>query len=167
MNRGKANRIIPLVLALSFIMMLAGCSARPSSTNTHKCSFKPGTGTPLFAFLDDPEVTAFAEGFETNFPEAVSVTHYTVDGGKPYEVADEKTIRAVFEALSDMTVLGECSESAHTDDDLFYQFFMDDGDTIYFEFQSDCLMIDMRLYHLEGFDALWTALPYPYELRYD
>ena len=164
----KAYRMLPFALVLAVIMILSGCGARTGNADTHKCRFKPGSGTPLFEYLDNPEVTAFAEGFETNIPTSVSVTHYMVDGGEPYEVTDEATIRAVFEALSNMTVLGECSESAHTDDDLFYRFFMEDGSTIYFIFQNDCLMLNgAYLYHVEGFDALWEALPYPYELRYD
>lgn len=120
-------------------------------------------GVPLFEYLDDPALTAFARSFETNFPVSVSVRHDGEAGGIPVTVTDPGTIRAVFEALRQMTVLDEWPVSGHTDDTLYYYFDMAISEEIYgFEFQ-DGMLLDggLGLHEITGFDALQRALPDP------
>jgi hypothetical protein len=117
----------------------------------------------LFAFLDDPALFAFANSYETDFPTSVSVRHDGEASGTPVTVTDPDTIRAVFEALCQITVLREWPGSDTTDDYLNYYFEMADGRVIYgFGFQRGMLYHDwMRLYEISGFDALQKALPDP------
>ncbi len=123
----------------------------------------PRQGKPLFEYLNDPALTTFAENFETDFPVAVSVRHDGLGGGVPRAATDPKIIRAVFEALRDITVLAEWPISGHTDDELIYTFQMADGRNIgRFAFQDGMLLDEwMSVYELTGFDALQEALPDP------
>lgn len=136
-----------LVVALAAAAGLAGIVRQPD-------------GVPLFAYLNDPELNAFAENFERDFPVSVSVRHDTEGSGAPVTSADPETIRAVFKALSEMTVLPR-TEGGHTDDYLYYIYTMADGRTIWTcTFQSGMLLDgDMWLHALTGYDALIEALP--------
>jgi len=117
----------------------------------------------LFEFLDDPELSLFVEDFEADFPVSVSVRHDGEAGGVPLTVTDPEIIRAVFEALREISILGEWQESGHTDDSLNYYFEMADGRIIGgFVFQDGKLMDEwMGLYEIFGFDELQDALPDP------
>jgi len=118
---------------------------------------------PLLEYLNDPILIAFAENFDKDFPISVSVRHDGEASGTPVTVTDSETIRAVFEALQKITVLGKWPVSGHTDDYLYYYFEMPDGRMIYgFEFQ-DGMLLDSRmgLYEIKGFDMLQYALPDP------
>lgn len=121
-------------------------------------------GVPLFEYLADPALVAFAMNFETDFPISVSVRHDGEAGGIPVTATDPETIRAVFEALRQMTVLGEWPASGHTDDYLNYYFEMANGSEIYgFAFQ-DGMLLDggLGVYEISGFEALQRALPDPW-----
>ena len=127
----------------------------------------PGYPLPLFTFIDGGQESKktpcadFAEGFETDFPVSVSVLYQNVGGGEPYAVADEATIRAVYEALQNIEVTGE-NGWAHTDDYLTYSFKMNNGNSISFHFQSGSYHgRSDRLFSLSGFGALLEALDYP------
>lgn len=124
---------------------------------------KKAVGIPLFEYLADPVLTALALNFETDFPVSVSVRHDGEAGGSSVTVTDPETIRAVFEALCQITVLGEWPVSGHTDDYLYYYFEMTNGRVIYgFEFQSGMLLDGgLGLHEITGFDALQRALPDP------
>ncbi len=95
----------------------------------------------LFYFIDAARTDGatpladFAAGFENNFPESVSVLYQNVSGGSPYTVTDAETIRAVFDALKNITVTGE-GGMAHTDDYLTYYFTYEGGGRMSFSFQS-------------------------------
>jgi hypothetical protein len=122
---------------------------------------KTSNGTPLFAYLNNPDVYALDANFETDFPVSVSVLYQNVGGGSPYTATDEATIRAVFAALKNISVTGEAG-SAHTDDYLTYYFTMADGGGMEFTFQSGCYIgHNETLLSLEGFNALAEALSYP------
>lgn len=125
-----------------------------------------GAGVPLFEHLANPVLTAFAMNFETDFPVSVSVRHDGEAGGTPVTLTDPETVRAVFVALRQITVLGQWPASGHTDDYLNYYFEMADGRVIYgFEFQDGMLLDEgLGLYEITGFDALQRALPDPGEL---
>lgn len=120
-------------------------------------------GVPLFDYLDDPVLTAFAMNFEIDFPISVSVRHDGEAGGTPVAVTDPAIIREVFHALRQITVLGAWPTSAHTDDYLSYSFELADGKVIYgFVFQEGMLLDKwMGLYEITGFDTLQRALPDP------
>ncbi|MCL2544442.1 MAG: protease inhibitor I42 family protein [Clostridia bacterium] len=120
-------------------------------------------GVPLLEYLDDPALTAFAERFDEDFPVSVSVRHDGEASGTPVTVTDPEVIRAVFEALGNIVVLGEWPVSGHTDDYLNYYFEMADGRIMYgFEFQGGMLLDAwMGLHEIIGFDALQNALPSP------
>jgi len=123
----------------------------------------PQEGLPLLEYLNDPILIAFAENFEEDFPISVSVRHDGEASGTPTTVTDPETIRAVFEALRNITVLGDWPVSGHTDDYLNYYFEMPDGKFVYgFEFQ-DSMLLDswMGLHEITGFDTLQRALPDP------
>jgi len=121
----------------------------------------PQDGVPLLAFLDNPALTAFAEHFEEDFPVSVAVRHDGEASGVPVVVTDPEIIRAVFESLRNITVIGEWPVSGHTDDYLNYYFEMTDGRSIYgFVFQSGMLLDEtMGLHVITGFDMLQRALP--------
>ena len=98
-------------------------------------------GVPLFEYLDDPTLSAFAANFEADFSVSVSVRYDGEAGGMPLTVTDSETVRAVFDALCQITVLGEWPVSGHTDDSLHYCFEMANGSVIYgFEFQDGMLL---------------------------
>lgn len=120
-------------------------------------------GVPLFEYLNDSALTAFAENIETDFPVSVTVHHNGWAGRAPHTATDPETIRAVFEALRGITVLDEWPTSAHTDDELIYTFQMADGSTIQgFAFQDGMLLDEwMGLHELTGFNELQQALPDP------
>lgn len=117
-----------------------------------------------FEYLDDPLLTAFAMNFEADLPVSVSVRHDGEAGGIPRVATDPETIHAVFDALRQITVLGEWSASGHTDDYLNYYFEMADGSMIYgFEFQDGMLLDnELGLHVITGFDGLQLALPDPW-----
>ena len=143
---GKKKLIAAFMLAA--LLVFSGCASGGRET------LSGGSGTPLFEFLDDPAVTAFAENFETNFPRSLSVTRVTVAGGLPETVTEENFIRAVYDALSGITVHEQRAQPAHTDDELIYSFEMDDGSAVSFCFQGEDLLLGDVLYRLEGFGAL-------------
>lgn len=117
-------------------------------------------GTPLFEFLNDPAITAFAQSFETDFPVSVAVLYQNVGGGEPITKDEERVIRAVFTALSKMVVMKEAGPG-HTDDYLTYTFRMKDGKSVSFSFQSGMLDMDMALYEIVGYKELLKALRPP------
>ena len=120
-------------------------------------------GVPLIVFLNDPVIRAFTENFEKDFPVSVSVRHDGEASGIPVTVMDSGTIRAVFEALIKINVLGKKPESGTTDNYLHYYFEMADGNVIYgFVFQNG-MLLDSRLglHEIAGFEALQQALPDP------
>lgn len=115
-------------------------------------------GTPLFEYLNNPEITAFAENFAEDFPVSVSVVYESITGGIPYTVTNPEVIRAVFDALAGITVLAEVG-AAHTDDYLNYYFTMADGRIIRgFEFQQGRLVDRWAVHAISGFDALTRVL---------
>ena len=123
----------------------------------------PQEGIPLLEYLNDPILIAFAENFQEDFPVSVSVRHDGEASGTPVTATDSETIRAVFEALVNITVWGEWPVGGHTDDYLNYYFEMFGGRMIYgFEFQNGMLLDSrMGLHEITGFDTLQRALPDP------
>lgn len=120
-------------------------------------------GVPLFEYLNDPALTAFTANFKTDFPASVTVRHDGEVSGIPVTVTNPDIILAVFEALRQITVMGEWPVSGHSDDYLIYSFEMVDGNVLYgFVFQ-DGMLLDtwMGLYEITGFDVLQLALPDP------
>ncbi|MDL2238436.1 hypothetical protein LJC56_11540 [Christensenellaceae bacterium OttesenSCG-928-K19] len=163
----KRKTVCLLIASMLLCFCVAGCSAPFLNTGgqnlTPTTSEKIGEGTPLFEYLDDPQILLFAENFEDNVPVSISVLYQTEAGGEPYTVTDEETIRSVFEALQSMMVLGEAG-SGHTDDYLNYYFEMADGTIIGgFEFQGG-MYLDSRmgLHEVTGFAQLQATLSYPY-----
>jgi len=123
----------------------------------------PKVGVPLLEYLNDPVLTTFAEHFDEDFPMSVAVRYDGESSGTPFTVTDPEIIRAVFEALRNIIVVGEWPASGHTDDYLSYYFEMADGRSIYgFEFQ-DGMLLDARmgLHEIVGFDALQSVLSDP------
>lgn len=158
------KRILSIIPVAILCVLLAGCAPFLDTEGGPE----PGNGLtrmpikmPLFDFYaNEPGVTAFAENFETDFPVSVTVQYSTVAGGEPVTVTDEQTIRAVFEALSNITVLDEAG-GGHTDDELDYYFTMQDGSTVGFTFQEGMLMDDrMMCYNITGFGDLQKAFPW-------
>ena len=121
------------------------------------------SGVPLFEYLNDTALISFADNFENDFPLSVSVRYDGEASGEPVTVTEPEVIRMVFEALSNITVLGEWPESGHTDDYLNYYFEMPNGNIIRgFVFQDGMLLDEwMGLHEITGFDALQEALPDP------
>jgi predicted secreted protein len=123
-------------------------------------SIFPKEGIPLLEYLNDKALTTFAEHFDEDFPVSVSVRYDGESSGTPFTVTDPEIIRAVFEALRNIIVVGEWPASGHTDDYLNYYFEMADGRRIYgFEFQ-DGMLLDARmgLHEIIGFDVLQNVL---------
>ena len=120
-------------------------------------------GIPLLEHLNDQALLIFAENFENDFPLSVSVRSDGEASGVPVTVTEPEVIRAVFEALCSITVLGEWPESGHTDDYLNYYFEMPNGSFIHgFVFQNGMLLDGwLGLYEITGFDALQEVLPAP------
>ncbi len=120
-------------------------------------------GIPLFAFISDPDVSALASGFEACPPASVSVVHAGELSGTPVVSSDPEVVRAVFHALSEITVLGESDQGTWLDDELIYRF-MDAGGAVVAAFLfQDGRLLDNRLnkYDITGFDALQAVLPDP------
>lgn len=162
------KQIIYILLAVMLCVLLAGCAPFLNMEGNPE----PGTAEPglertfrdditLFVFyMNDPEIAAFVENFETDFPVSVSVRYQTVAGGEPVTATDEQTIRAVFDALSNMMVVDEAG-GGHTDDYLDYYFTMQDGSTVGFTFQEGMLLDDrMMRYNVKGFRELEQAFPW-------
>jgi hypothetical protein len=154
-----ALRLVALISTLVMTFALGGCQG--SISGEIESTEKPIARVSLFEYIGD-DAAAFAERFEEDFPVSVSVRHDTIASGYPYEVKDEETIRAVFEALKNMVVISD-NGSAHTDDYLIYRFTTADGDQYSFEFQQGCYLGDGggRLLGVEGFGALEAALSVP------
>lgn len=128
----------------------------------------PGNGeessTSLLEFLNDPALFTFAERFEEDFPVSVSVCHDGEASGVPVTSTDPQTIHGVFEALCQITVLGEWPLSSQEDDYLQYSFAMANGSVIHgFQFQDGMLLHGWKasLYQIAGFDALQEVLADP------
>ena len=115
----------------------------------------------LFEYIN-PGAVEFAKNFEIDFPISVSVSQYTVAGGTTVETKDQNIIRAVFNALHGITILGE-GEPEHTDDHLIYTFIMEDGREFTFSFQQGCLLVRHQQIEINGFNMLTAALNVPAE----
>jgi hypothetical protein len=147
-----------LLAALAVLLALAGC--RDGADSEAGTTTKRVARLPLFEYIGE-DAMAFAEHFEDDFPVSVTVRYETVAGGEPYETESRETIRAVFEALRNMTVVSD-NGSGHTDDYLTYTFAMIDGRRHVFTFQTGCYLGDRgHLLGVEGFGALQAALSAP------
>lgn len=151
-------------LMIALALAAAMCFSMAGSDGNRMRADQPGI--PLFEHLNDPALAAFAQSFEANFPVSVSVRHDGEASGTPVTVTAPETIRAVFEALRQITVLCEAPVSGHTDDCLNYYFEMADGSVVYgFQFQDGMLLDEwMGLHVITGFDALQEALADPGEV---
>ena len=167
----KFNKRQILTLLITFaILLIAACADENGNSDDNyiesitipddDCK----SGVPLLEHFNNPALTAFAENFDTDFPMSVSVQHDGEASGEPVTVTDSEVIHAVFEALRNITVLGDWPKSGTTDDYLNYYFEMQDGRIISgFRFQDSMLLDEwMGLYEISGFDALQEALPDPW-----
>ena len=156
MNRtiNENIRIIIMLLAITITLLPAGCGH--TSTGADK-----GTGTPLFDFLKDRETAAFVRKFEKSSPVAVEIAsfeHY--DSGKYRQSKDEETIRAVFNALSEIKVLEKTGDSgsAYYMETIQYIFRMPNDKLIKFGFhEGDLIYKGQQRYRIEGYENLRSA----------
>ena len=131
------RKILPVILAILLICAgLTGCGTKQTV---------PGpTATPrpdLFEAITDDRATVFAANYEADKP--VCVTYTVTENGvtTSSSVYDEKTIDAVFEALSELTVGDECT-SFLEDYERTFVFTMEDGREYSFSFNIISIEID-------------------------
>lgn len=118
----------------------------------------PLEGMTLAQMLTE-EGAALLENAAQNPPAEVMVCYDTVAGGLPYTTDDSDVIRAVVDALQGMVVY-ENDGWGHTDDELWYALKWADGSGFSVSFQGGMLMDSrMNLYPVDGFGALYFALP--------
>ena len=123
------RKILPLMLILIMICAaLTGCAKKqPEPEQTQE------TFPKLFEAVTDDRTTVFAANYETDRP--VCVTFIATDGGVAVSspAYDARTIDAVFNALKEVTVGGECI-SVMEGYDRSFVFTMKDGREYSFSF---------------------------------
>jgi len=136
------------------LVTVVGISATGSDTAASQ--------TPLFEFYNDPDITAFADGFYSDPPQTLTILLNWYDSRESI-VTEKETIEAVFEALRKMRV-GEAVNEMYTDSDTHYCFAYDDGREYVFSFNAGNLMINtdehqyQQCFRASGGDDLSTLM---------
>lgn len=141
------NQILAIGLILIMVPFMSACGRR---------GLRPGgqsSGRSIFTYYDQ-ETQEFAKNF--NEDEIISAFYQ-----KNYETAEEymiqedkEQIRQLFDALSEITVVGETDEMASGYDDVFI-FTLPTAQAFTFQFNMHHLVIGDTCYEVEGAEDLW------------
>lgn len=157
MKKTVTAHLMALLLSSVSICQTASFAAEPTK------NIQSETGN-LFAFCED-EIQEFADHFDES--QIVSLVYRrNQEASQETVITDPASIRSVWEALEQISVIGITQEYASDWDDIFY-FTLPDANAYRFAFNARHLELNGVCYELSGDEDLWQLTDDLAQLQYN
>ena len=128
-----------VIILLLMCIIIVGCKSKISGTNKND-----DISIKNVSIMDHDKY----KNFKIDNVQSLNILRYTVAGLDEISVTDYESIKSYYNSISKVRLLKETNRACE-DNTTIYEFIMNNGEKITFEFECEWLVIDNKRYEVE------------------